>query len=237
MVAMGRIARRGYAIVELMVTLAIVVFLAVALGIFFVKLLNIREREREEAYVREKLSDICASYADMLSVGASIVSSDDSSNLVAVVKYRQETGGVSLETGVVSRVAYLTSMMNSTNSVMDFDIMSLEQGENDLNKKFQTRLTRRASGDAALLPLLGGMVSCTLRPLGVGGSPTDVAMNEMDDYLVRRKMQKAEHGFKMTDAALGSLEVSARYAVKGDDGETVAKTVTVGRLVRLWNME
>lgn len=225
----------GFTIYELMVTMVIVSVLAATVGTFFVKLLNIQEREREEAYVREKLSDICGAYADMLSVGSSIITSDNPSNQTAIVKYRQETGGVSLETGVVTRVAYLTSMM--TNSVMDMDILSLAPGEEELDKKFLTRLTRRASGNAALIPLLGDMVSCTLRPLGTAGQPEGKQMNEVDDYLSRRVAQKGDHGFEMTDAALGWLEVKARYAVKDDEGMPVSKTVMVERVVRLWNRD
>ena len=219
----------------MMVTILIVSVLAATVGTFFVKLLTIQEREREEAYVREKLSDICGAYADMLSVGSSIITSDNPSNQTAIVKYRQETGGVSLETGLVTRVAYLTSVM--TNTVMDFDILSLVPGEEEIDKKFLTRLTRRANGNAALIPLLADMVSCKLRPLGIIGSPVDKPMNELDDYLSRQKAQREDLDFKMTDAALGWLEVKARYEIKDDAGELVSKTVTVERVVRLWNKE
>ena len=59
--------KRGYTVVELMVTIVIVAVLAATLGMFFVKLLRIQEREREEAYIRERLADICAAYADFVS--------------------------------------------------------------------------------------------------------------------------------------------------------------------------
>lgn len=225
----------GYTIVELMVTIVIVSVLAATVGSFFVKLLTIQERERDEAYIREKISDICGAYADMLSIGSAIIASDNPSNQVTIVKYRQETGGVSLETGCVTRVAYLTSMM--TNTVMNFDVLSLVPEEEDLDKKFLTKLTRRASGNAALIPLPGDMVSCTLTPLGTTGLPAHDPMNEMDDYLSRRMAQKEDYGFEMTDAALGRLEVKARYKIKDDEGEFVSKTVTVERVVRLWNRE
>lgn len=226
--------RHGYTVVELMVTVLIVTVLATAAGAFFVKLLNIQEREREEAYVREKLSDICGAYADMLSVGSSIIASNNPSNQVSIVKYRQETGGVSLETGHVTHVAYLTSSMDATNNVMDFNVLSLNPEEDNLDKKFLIKLTRHASGDAALIPLPGDMVSCTLMPLGTtGGGPVAEEMSEEDDYVSRWKAQKEGYGFEMTDAALGRLEVKALYK----KGEYVLKTVTVERVVRLWNKE
>lgn len=235
--ANDRYGRHGFTIVELTVTIAIIAFLAVALGMFFANLLSIREREREEAYVRERLSDVCASYADMLSVGRSIIANNSPSNQAAIVKYREETGGVSMETAIVSRVSYLASMVSATNRVMDIDLLSLDPEVEELDRKFLTQLTRRASGDAALIPLCGDMVSCTLRPLGVESAPKDTTMNEVDEHLARRTARKEAHGFKMTDAALASLEVSARYEAKDKHGETMVKTVTVGRVVRLWNRD
>ena len=124
MVSIGvRYAKNGYTIIELMVTIVIVSVLAATLGVAFVKLLNIQEREREEAYVREKLADICGEYADKLSIGSSIIST---STNATIVKYRQETGGVSLETGLVTRVAYLSLQLSPTNDTVDMGIFSFE---------------------------------------------------------------------------------------------------------------
>ena len=206
--------KRGYTVVELMVTIVIVAVLAAALGMFFVKLLRIQEREREEAYIRERLSDICATYADFVSVGSSFHTSTNSVNALTAVKYRMETGGVSLETGRVTKVAYLTTMMNLTNRTVDMDIYS--QGSEGLTRKF----SRAMGGDASLIPLLGDMVSCTITPLNHHTKP-EVGTN----------------GYETTYAALGWLQVSAEYEVKNDDGEMETKTATAGRVVRLWNRE
>ena len=103
---------QGFTVVELMVTIVIVAFLSATVGTFVCKLLTIQERDREEAYIREKLTDICGAYADFLSIGSSISSTTGVSNQETVVKYRSETGGVSLETGIVTRVAYLVAAMN-----------------------------------------------------------------------------------------------------------------------------
>lgn len=205
--------KRGYTVVELMVTIVIVAVLAATLGMFFVKLLRIQEREREEAYIRERLADICAAYADFVSVGSSFHTSTNSVNALTAVKYRMETGGVSLETGLVTKVAYLTTMMNLTNRTVDLDIYS--QDPEGLTRKF----SRGMSGDAPLIPLLGDMVSCTITPLN--HTKTEVGTN----------------GYETTDAALGWLQVSAKYEVKNDDGEKETKTATAGRVVRLWNRE
>lgn len=202
---------RGYAVVELMVTIVIVAVLAATLGIFFVKLLRIQEREREEAYIRERLCDICAAYADFVSVGSSFHTSTNPSNALTDVKYRMETGGVSLETGIVTKVANLTMMI--TNRAVGLDIFS--EGPEGLSRK----LHRLMSGDASLVPkLLGDIVSCTITPLN---HTTEVATN----------------GYETTDAALGRLTVAAKYEVKNDNGETVTNTAIAERVVRLWNRD
>lgn len=224
--------RRGYSFVELMVTIAIVAVLSVIVGVLFAKLLSIQEREREEAYVREKLTDVCGAYADFLSIGSSIITT---STNATVVKYRQETGGVSLETGLVTRVAYLTSTMNVTNNTMDLNVFSLDPEQDELDKVISSKVTHRASGDAELLPLLGDIVSCTLTPLETGTSLQGREMAERDLLLCEKMVPHAN--FNTTAAALGRLVVKARYTIENDDGEPVAKTVTVERVVRLWNGE
>lgn len=209
--------RCGYTIVELMVTIVVVSVLAVSVGAFVVKLLTLHEQEREEAYIREKLVDICGAYADFLSVGSSISAQTNLSDQAMVVKYRQEAGGVSLETGSVSRVVYLTSTLNTTNRTMDLNVYSRELGE--LSRK----LSRHVNGDAHLLPLLGDIVSCTITPLNAEVLKTD------DDPLFA--------GFQTSDAALGYLQVTAKYQIKNGEGQIEAKTASAGRVVRLWNHE
>ena len=223
----------GYTIVEMVVTIFIVTALAVTLGTFFVKLLTLREREREEAYVREKLSDVCGAYADAMSVGSAIVTT---STNATIVKYRQETGGVSLETGLVSRVVYIASTMNATNSTMDLDIYSFNPKELDIDRRITRKVRRSASGDAALLPLTGDMVSCTLTPLRGNGLAIGVKGMSVEESRLCEKMVPSAT-YQVAETALGYLEVKARYWIEEDDGGLVAKTVTVGRVVRLWNRE
>ena len=197
----------GYTVVEMMVTIVVVSVLAATVGVFFSKLLTMQENEREEAYIREKLADICGAYADDLSVGAAF----SKSNQTEIITYRHETGGVSLETGRVSRVAYLSSSVNATNNTLDLNIDVFEQCE------LIRKMTQQLNGNAPLIPLLGDMVRLRITPLNG---------NVWEDGLVQT-----------SDAALGYLEAMARYRVKNDDGEFVTNTVTAGRVVRLWNRE
>ena len=197
-----------------MVTIVIVSVLAATVGAFFVKLLTIQERDREEAYIREKLVDICGAYADMMSVGSYI---GTRTNLVSKtsdmrVFYRHETGGISLETGVITRVAQLTSSLNPTNGTLDVGIDAFEFGE------LVSKLSRRSNGDASLIPLASDLVSCTVVPIGGASS------SERD-------------GFDVKNAALAYLEVAAKYKIKNDEGEFEVRTARAGRVVRLWNRE
>lgn len=204
--------RLGYTVVELMVTIVIVSVLAATVGMFISKLLTIQEQEREEAYIRERLADICGAYADDLSIGSSF----SRSNKTEIVAYRLETGGVSLETGRVTRVAYLTSATNATDKAVALNIYSLENGE------FIPKFSRNMKGDATLIPLTGsnrvGLVSFRIRPLN-----NEPVSEDADNWT--------------SDAALGYLVAKAEYYIKNDVGEIETKTASVERVVRLWNKE
>ena len=215
--------------VELMVTIVIVAVMAATVGTFFVKLLTIQEREREEGYIREKLCDICAQYADFLSLGDSVSVGTNRESQALVVGYRQEAGGVSFETGLVTRVAYFVSTISATNRMMDLNVCSREP-ESSLNEypfmgnMVSCKLSRKIGGDAPLIPLTGDMVSCTITPLGNNVTPGSRLLEE-------------DQRFETTDATLGYLEVTARYKVKNDEGEYEERTASAGRIVRLWNRE
>lgn len=222
--------RCGYTIIELMVTILIVAALATAVGTFAVKLLTIQECDREEAYVREKLADICANYADFASIGSTFsVSTSGRENIVA---YRLETGGLSLETGRVSRVAYFTTA--TTNQTMDVNVYSLQQGKR--SKIFYTekeglasKWARILSGDASLLTLRTGQLNpleviCTIKPLGIVAADRGFVPDE--NFA----------GFNIySNAAFANLEVAAWYTYKNSRGEMVLTNAVVERLVRLWN--
>lgn len=195
--------KRGYTVVELMVTIAIVTVLAATVGTFVVRLLTFQENDREDAYIREKLTDICAAYADFLSVGSAV----NTNWLGLTVAYRQETGGVSFETGTVSHVTSLITSLNTNNWTVELNAYGLESGSNVL------KLARTASGNAPLMAMRGDMpdiVSCTLSPL---------------------------NALTIEAAALGNLRVEAKYQVKNKDGEYETRATSVERIVRLWNHE
>ena len=145
--------KRGSTVVELMVTIVIVTVLAASVGTFIVKLLTLRENDREDAYIREKLIDVCGTYADLLSVGSSINTNGPGMQ----VTYRQETGGVSFETGVVSQVTSLIS--DVTNGIVKLNVYGLELEESILKE------VRQANGNADLIPQAGNIVSCTVTPI------------------------------------------------------------------------
>lgn len=145
--------KRGSTVVELMVMIVIVTVLAASVGTFIVKLLTLRENDREDAYIREKLIDVCGTYADLLSVGSSINTNGPGMQ----VTYRQETGGVSFETGVVSQVTSLIS--DVTNGMVKLNVYGLELEESIL------KYVRQANGNADLIPQVGNIVSCTVTPI------------------------------------------------------------------------
>lgn len=204
---------QGYTIVELMVTVVIVSLLVVSVGAFIVKLLTIQEKEREEAYFKEKLADICGAFADELSVAKSI---SICSNQI-VVNYPQESGGVSLETGRISRVAYMI-VSNKVGQTLRSNLFAY-----DFDGEVGLRLSRILQGDAELIPMPSIAVGCTITPLG-----TDVAALEM-----REDPRFA--GGTTAETPFGYLQVAAQYEIKDDAGKFVMKTASVERVVRLWN--
>ena len=214
-------AAHGYTIVELLVTILIVTIFAASVGMLAVKLLTLHEKNREDAYVREKLLDICAIYADYLSLGSSI----GTNNFETIVKYRMETGGVSFETGVVSHVTHLISALNPLKKTVDLGTYTLKDGNMKVAKSFSW------NGDASLIVHNGNMfariVGFMIRPLRYTGDPeltwtADGGQEELTGEPVSQ----------MTDAAFGYLELTAQYQ-SADDNRL--NTVRAGRLVRLWN--
>lgn len=205
--------RTGYTVIELMVTILIVTILVTTLGVSFVKLLTVQEKNREQAFIRERLAEICSSYADCLSIGTSI-SNTPSGGFVAT--YRNETGGVSLETGRVDHASLLVSSHNELTThegkryfTLDFGIYAYEMGMKT------PKFLRDLRGDN--MPLI---------------SPKDL---KMKDGIVSLNCSILPlNAVRMEDAALGYLTVTGWYNME----ETgVLTNVAVGRIVRLWNRE
>lgn len=208
---------RGYTVSELMVSVLVVIVLMTASGSFFAKLLSIQERDREEGYVREALAELCAVYADFMSVGSAF----SLSNQNFVVKYRQETGGVSLETGRVMRAAYLKAS-NVTNNLLERKMLDLRV----LDGFLEQRYSRGIMGAAALIPFKGDIdIVSSITPLG---TTTPVLKDETDTNLV---------GFVAADSALGYLRMTAEYKTEDARGSIVTNVISAGRVVRLWNRE
>ena len=207
---------RGYTVVELMVTIVIVSGLAATLGALFVKLLTLQEMDREEAYIKERLVDICGNYADYLSVGSSI-SSNEYNTYIAT--YRRETGGVSFETGRVSRVAQLMSL-NTISKETGLKTIDLNACEN-IGTQLVSKFARTLRGDDLPLININDLKELTISDdkINIYCSLTPVNANEIED------------------SALCNLAVVAQYEAIYDKGERTNKTVRAERVVRLWNRE
>lgn len=204
-----RSCKRGYTIVELMVTILVVTILATSVGMFFVNLLTVQEQEREDAYIREKLADICASYADTLSVASSFMTNIGQR---IIVEYPREAGGVSIETGgafatgSVVRVASLTSSVCRVSA--DYTSLDLNICAMDVDGCVREKGPFHFNGDAELLPLFGNITRCKLTRLGT---------NDVEG------------------TSLGLLEIEAKYNVRNKWRNLECKTATARRVVRLWN--
>ena len=207
----------GYTIVELMVTVVIVSVFAVGMGTFVSKLLSLQERDREEAYIREKLVDICATYADFLALSTNI--STSASDFVA--SYRHETGGVSFETGRVSRVAELATALNVLSKTglvtIDLNARSFRIGEDGLTNDF----SRTMRGDDTPL----------VNPRAMKG----LKIGDGNDGNVNLSFELEPLSTKNEDDALWNFKVNAHYKAVYAKGGTTNKTVTAERIVRLWN--
>lgn len=202
-------SKHGYTLVELMVTVVIVAVLAATLGIFLINLLTLQEQDREEAYIRERLVDICGIYADYLSVGLTVSNTVGSANFD--VKYPEETSGISFETGRVIRVAMLRSSAKlydaDRNLCIDtFDVRGVPR---NLSNEFR--------GDD--IPLM-----------------TAVDLNINDRPVLLRCWIDSLNG-PIESAAIGNLHVRADYWVKRDNGFLVPTNAIAERIVRLWNHE
>ena len=218
-----------------MVTILITAILAATVGTFFVKLLSLQEKDREEAYIRETLCDICAYYADYASIGSSFsVGADGKKTLIA---YRQETGGVALETGRVSRVAYLTLATNSWNRVLDMNTYSIHHGVNDKifgyeKQNLTNKISRILNGDATLLTLSTGKLKVTNLVFSV--SPLRTTSSQVIDYTPDEEFPNF---YAMTNAVFARLSVRADYLYRNAKGAMTNATATAERVVRLWNHE
>ena len=112
---------KGFTVVELCVTVLIVAILSVWLGGSIVRMLKLRESNREEGYMREKLALICAEMADYLSMANTITPVSTQYGTVLKGGFRMEMEGVSYETGKVTKVEaiYLSGTNGMFNLVLD----------------------------------------------------------------------------------------------------------------------
>lgn len=196
----------GFTIVELMVTLVVVALFAVGLGVFVSKMLTFQENEREEAYIRENLVDVCGAYADFMSVGSSISAIMGSTGLYGV-DYRKETGGVSLETGIVSHVTAITSAWSVVRHIGDKPYSKLDINAYGIDEFGQStnKLHRNAESFSSLIPIKG------------------------TNYVARFNFVPTGR------SGLVKLEIAVEHGVKIKNGMVTNAITRVERIVRLWN--
>lgn len=109
----------GVTLVELLVVVVITSIVAVGLSFAISASLRFNQQYREESYVRERLCDVLERVSDYLSMAnAAPVSNGVWSGSA---QYRMETGGVSFETGRVSRVTGTAYAVNNMNMDVEID--------------------------------------------------------------------------------------------------------------------
>lgn len=202
--------KRAFTIVELCVTMLIVAILCVVVGGSIVRLLRLRESNREEGYMREKLAFICGEAADYLSMANSVVAVSNRHGLVMKSGFRMEAEGVSYETGKVVKVCglYLSGTNGMFNLVMDTADSRYESvgGAQGLYRKKQT-----LDADGMLMDVVARIVEFRIDPPMVYGVTnffplhvlTVSATNDYYDIVgnsnaVRRVTSK--RGFRMWNA-------------------------------------
>lgn len=146
----------GFTIVELLVTMLITTIVVVVFGLGVVRLLKLEESNRQEGYIRERLTMITSTYADYLSMGSGLWPVDLPDNVKGYcTEFRTETGGVSFETGKVTRVVGMTSSVS--NGFFNIGINTAGEISNVL-------LEKHISGAAELLPVLSLITDISIYP-------------------------------------------------------------------------
>lgn len=194
--------KRAFTIVELSITVLIVAILCVFVGGSIVRLLKLRESNREEGYMREKLSLICAETADYLSMANSLIALTNEHGLIIKGGFRMETEGPSFETGKVVKVSGV--YLSGTNGVFNLALNTSDSRYNGFKKQ-------TLNADGMLMDVLSKIEEFRIDPpmvLGVTNNlPLHVltvsATNTYYDILgntdaVRRV--KSKRGFRLWNA-------------------------------------
>ena len=199
--------KKGFTLHELLVTVLIAAILATTVGVFLVKLLTLQEKDREEGYIREALADICAYYADFASIGSSFSVSADPNE--SIITYRNETGGVSLETGRVSRVAYLTMTTNSTGNAIALNAYAYDNSDqvgtikifSELKTGLTSGLSQTLRGDPLFIS--SPRRKLDLNKIRISSSITPLKTSSSDVLTPSKDESFNNSGFYKSDAVLG----------------------------------
>lgn len=136
----------GFTIGEMLITMLITTIVATLFALGISRLLKVEESNRQEGYIRERLTMITSSYADYLSMGSSLALAEGPNHTKVYQTYfPMETGGVSFETGKVVRVVGMaTSVSNGLFNVC----------MNTAGRDSPDVLEKHVSGAAELVPVL-----------------------------------------------------------------------------------
>lgn len=132
------VACSGVTLVEMLVTLLLVMIVAVGLSTAISAALSIEQRYREESDIRTALA-LQMDYAERyFSLATSITNQQTAA-------FRQETDGISMETGHWNRVSGVT--LSTTNNVLNFRITSNDSERHDAvaDREFSADSMLRAS--------------------------------------------------------------------------------------------
>jgi hypothetical protein len=147
--------KRGFTVVELCVTILIVAILCVLLGGAFVRLLRLHESNREEGYMREKLTFICGEVADHLSMAKSIIAVSNQYGIILKGGFRMEMEGVSYETGKVVKVNGL--YLSGTNGTFNVKIDTADD-------RYNGSIRQTLDADGMLMNVLAKIVEFRIDP-------------------------------------------------------------------------
>ncbi len=168
--------KRAFTIVELCVTMLIVAILGVVMGTAIVRLLRLRESDREEGYMREKLALICGEAADYLSMANSIVAVSDLHGLVLKGGFRMEMEGISYETGKVVKVSglYLSGTNGTFNLALD-TADSRYEGVRGIEGLYRKR--QKLDADGMLMDVIARIVEFRVDPPMVYGMTNSLPLH------------------------------------------------------------
>ena len=205
-------SRKGFTVIELMITILIVVILTVSFGGALSGLLCLHEKDREEGYMREKLAYICGEFADYFSLADKVGRfMDENGKAVYAAGFRMEADGVSYETGKVVKVSNI--YVSATNGIFNVAMRNADaryRRAGDSDDVFYKR--QEMSSDGMLYEVMSKITVFSIDPLPIDG------------------MWHTNQYYMLTVAATNGY-----FDIRG--ATNAIRTVVSRRAFRLWNAE